>query len=178
MKHLWNTVNLQQTKSNCGSDSYMAWKMDISKYQIVCHIAKKHDRHFKISKNRMKMGTSKLYVQHFINISWCGQATSKLLLKFKYSNPSVYEQLVYEFSLVWDAQINAWFFNLQAIRAPSSRKLIVIPDVNGKLIFVLQVFASQAVLEERIKLINQGITIVIFPKGMQKYRICACISRT
>jgi hypothetical protein len=35
-----------------------------------------------------------------------------------------------------------------------------LPGSNGKLIFVLQVFALQAVLEEQIKLVNQGITVL------------------
>jgi hypothetical protein len=36
-----------------------------------------------------------------------------MCLKTEYSNPSVYEQSVYEFSLIRDSQINT-FFNLQA----------------------------------------------------------------
>jgi hypothetical protein len=44
------------------------------------------------------------------------------------------------------------------IRAPSSRKPIVVPGASSrKLIFVLRVFAWRAVLEERIKLVNRGI---------------------
>jgi hypothetical protein len=46
------------------------------------------------------------------------------------------------------------------IRAPSSRKPIVVTSAScRKLIFILQVFALQAILEEQIKLINQGITV-------------------
>jgi hypothetical protein len=47
------------------------------------------------------------------------------------------------------------------IWAPSSRKPIVVPGASSqKLIFVLRVFALRAVLEEQIKLVNQGITEV------------------
>jgi hypothetical protein len=46
------------------------------------------------------------------------------------------------------------------IRAPSCRKPIVVPvGSNGKLISVSRVFALRAVLEERIKLVNRGITV-------------------
>jgi hypothetical protein len=58
----------------------------------------------------------------------------KLLVSL-YSNPSVYEQSVYEFSRILDAQINTFFFSSSSqfksqfslIRAPSSRKPIVVP---------------------------------------------------
>jgi hypothetical protein len=46
------------------------------------------------------------------------------------------------------------------IRAPSSRKPIVVPvGKKGKLIFILRVFALRAVLAERIKLVNRGIRV-------------------
>jgi hypothetical protein len=49
----------------------------------------------------------------------------------QYSNPSIYEQSVCEFSLIRDAQINLFFFQLTSqfsvVRAPSSRKPIVVP---------------------------------------------------
>jgi hypothetical protein len=46
------------------------------------------------------------------------------------------------------------------IRAPSSRKPIVVPGASfRKLIFVLRVFALRAVLEKRIKFVNRGITV-------------------
>jgi hypothetical protein len=49
--------------------------------------------------------------------------------------------------------------------APSSHKPIIVPGAfflgsNGKLIFILQVFTLKAVLEEQIKLINRGITVI------------------
>jgi hypothetical protein len=45
------------------------------------------------------------------------------------------------------------------IQATSSRKPIIVPGASSrKLIFVLQVSALQAILEEQIKLINWGIT--------------------
>jgi hypothetical protein len=86
---------------------------------------------------------------------------------YKYSNPSVYEQSVYEFSLIRDAHINTCFsicepffacmssFLSQADRC--SRSLF--SGSNGKLIFVLRVFALRAVLEDRIKLVNRGIPV-------------------
>jgi hypothetical protein len=43
-----------------------------------------------------------------------------------YSNPSVYEQTVYEFSLIRDAHINTCF-SISEPRAPSSHKPIVVP---------------------------------------------------
>jgi hypothetical protein len=80
-----------------------------------------------------------------------------------YSNPSVYQQLVYEFLLIRDGkllpvfQISSQFL---FIRAPSSHKPIVVPGASSrKLIFVLRVFALRVVLEERIKLVNRGITV-------------------
>jgi hypothetical protein len=83
-----------------------------------------------------------------------------------YSNPSVYEQSVYEFSLVRDAQINTSFSIYEpifAFRAPSSHKPIVVPGASSrKLIFVLRVFVLLAVLEERIKLVNRGIAVFSF----------------
>jgi hypothetical protein len=48
------------------------------------------------------------------------------------------------------------------IRAPLSHKPIVVPGTSSrKLIFVLRVLALRAVLEERIKLINRGITVLL-----------------
>jgi hypothetical protein len=41
-----------------------------------------------------------------------------------YRNPSTYEQLVYEFLFIWDALMNASFFNLQEIVA--YRKILTI----------------------------------------------------
>jgi hypothetical protein len=80
-----------------------------------------------------------------------------------YSKPSENEQSVYEFSLVWDAQINTCFSICEPIFtfwASSSHKLIVVLGASSrKLIFVLRVFALRAVLEERIKLVHQGITV-------------------
>jgi hypothetical protein len=38
----------------------------------------------------------------------------------KYSNPSLYEQSVYEFSLIWDAQINTYFSIYEPIFAYTS----------------------------------------------------------
>jgi hypothetical protein len=47
------------------------------------------------------------------------------------------------------------------IQAPSSSKPIVVPCASSrKLIFVLRVFASRAVLEEWIKVVNRGITVI------------------
>jgi hypothetical protein len=85
-----------------------------------------------------------------------------------YSNPSVYEQSVYEFSHIRDAQINTYFFNLRAnfreyeLHPLANRSLFGSnpSGSNGKLILVLWVFALRAVLEERIKLVNRGITVL------------------
>jgi hypothetical protein len=83
----------------------------------------------------------------------------------KYGNPSVYEQSVYEFSLIRYAQINTFFFNLRANfrlyeLLPLANRSLLPSGSNGKLIFVLRVFAVRAVLEERIKLVNRGITVL------------------
>jgi hypothetical protein len=67
----------------------------------------------------------------------------------KYSNPSIYEQSVYEFSLVRDAQINTCFSIYEQIFAYTSSFLSqtdrcsrrLFSGNNGKLIFVLRVFA-------------------------------------
>jgi hypothetical protein len=61
---------------------------------------------------------------------WSDHRRAECCLIGEYSNPSVYEQSVCEFSLVRDAQIDACFqFTSQfsLIRAPSSRKPIVVP---------------------------------------------------
>jgi hypothetical protein len=73
-------------------------------------------------------------------------------------DPSVHEQAVYEFSLIRDAQINTFFFSIyEPILAHTSSFLShtdrcsrrLFSGSNGKLIFVLRVFALRAVLEER-----------------------------
>jgi hypothetical protein len=40
---------------------------------------------------------------------------------------------------------------------------------NGKLIFVLQVFALRAVLEEQINLVNQGITVIVLFDSINQF---------
>jgi hypothetical protein len=67
----------------------------------------------------------------------------------KYSNPSVYEQSVYEFSLLRDAQINTCFSVYEPIFS-YTRSFLSETDRCScrKLIFVLRVFALRAVLEE------------------------------
>jgi hypothetical protein len=42
---------------------------------------------------------------------------------------------------------------------PLANRLLFPLGSNGKLIFVLRVFDLRAVLEERIKLVNRGITV-------------------
>jgi hypothetical protein len=86
--------------------------------------------------------------------------------RLMYSNPSVYEQSVYEFLLIRDAQINIYlFFSSRANfriydeLLPLANRSLFPSGSNGKLIFVLRVFALRAVLEERIKLVNRGITV-------------------
>jgi hypothetical protein len=83
-------------------------------------------------------------------------------LGFKYSNPSVYEQSVHEFSLIRDAQINTCFSIYEPIfyeLLPLANRSLFPSGSNGKFIFVLRVFALRAVLEERIKLVNREITV-------------------
>jgi hypothetical protein len=77
----------------------------------------------------------------------------------EYSNPSVYEQSFYEFSLTRDAQINICFSIYEPIFAkyellPLANRSLFPAVSNGKFIFVLRVFALRAVLVERIKLVN------------------------
>jgi hypothetical protein len=50
------------------------------------------------------------------------------------------------------------------IRAPSSRKPIVVPMGNGKLISVFRAFASREFSEGRIMLVNRGITVLFTSK--------------
>jgi hypothetical protein len=99
-----------------------------------------------------------------------GDKTPHILnIEIKYSNPSVYEQSVFEFSLIRDAQINTCFSIYEPIFAYTSSFLSqtdrcswrIFSGSNGKLIFVLRVFALQAILEERIKIVNRGITVEI-----------------
>jgi hypothetical protein len=57
------------------------------------------------------------------------------------------------------------FFNLRANfrlyeLLPHANRSLFPSGSNGKLIFVLRVFALRAVLEERIKLVNRGITVL------------------
>jgi hypothetical protein len=84
-----------------------------------------------------------------------------------YRNPSVYEKSVYEFSLIRDAQINTcFFFNLQANfrlyeLLPLANRPLFPSGSNRKLIFVLRVSALRAVSEERIKLENRWIIVLI-----------------
>jgi hypothetical protein len=67
------------------------------------------------------------------------------IVSFNYSNPSVYEQLVYEFLLMQDAQINTCFSIYDPIFAYTSSFLSqtdrcylrLFSGSNGKLIFVL-----------------------------------------
>jgi hypothetical protein len=85
-----------------------------------------------------------------------------------HSNPSIYEQSVYEFSIIWDAQINTCFSICEPILVYMSSFLLqtnhfyrlLFSGSNGKLIFVLWVFALLAVLDERIKLVNWRITVL------------------
>jgi hypothetical protein len=84
-----------------------------------------------------------------------------------YSNPSEYEQSVYEFLLIRDAQINICFPIYEPIFANTSSFLSqtdrcfrrLFSGSSGKFVFLLRVFAVRAVLEERIKLVNWGITV-------------------
>jgi hypothetical protein len=86
----------------------------------------------------------------------------------KYSNYSVHEQSVYEFSLLRDAQINTRFSIYEQIFAYTSSFLSqtdrcsrrLFSGGNWKLIFVLRVLTLRSVLEERIKLVNRGITVI------------------
>jgi hypothetical protein len=93
----------------------------------------------------------------------------KELLRYaskEYSNPSVYEQSVYEFTLIRDAQINMFSIYEPIFACTSSflsqtdrcsRRLF--SGSNRKLIFVSRLFALRVVLEERIKLVNRGISV-------------------
>jgi hypothetical protein len=103
-----------------------------------------------------------------LNIILCSRYTKqKSQLIFKYSNPSVYEQSVSEFSLIRDAQINTCFSIYKSIFTYTTSFLLqtdhcswrLFSGSNGKLICVLRVFTLRAVLEEQIKLINQGIPV-------------------
>jgi hypothetical protein len=68
-----------------------------------------------------------------------------------YINPSIYEQSVYEFSLIRDAQINTCFSIYESIFAYTSSVLSQtdrcsgrhVSGSNGKLIFVFRDFALQ-----------------------------------
>jgi hypothetical protein len=85
----------------------------------------------------------------------------------KYRNPSVYKQLIYEFFIIWDAQINTRFSIYKPIFAYMSSFLSqtnrcsrhLFEGSNGKLVFALRIFALRVVLEEQIKLINQGFPV-------------------
>jgi hypothetical protein len=95
----------------------------------------------------------------------CSGITLPLIIS-QYSNLSVYEQSVYEFSLIRDAQINTCFSIYEPIFAYTSSFLAQTDRLfpsgsNGKLIFVLRVFALLEVSEEQIKLINRGITVPV-----------------
>jgi hypothetical protein len=78
----------------------------------------------------------------------------------KYRNPSVYE-----FPLIRDAQINTCFSIYEPILANTSSFLSqtdrcfrrLFSGSNGKLIFVLRVFALREVWDDRLKLANRGI---------------------
>jgi hypothetical protein len=70
------------------------------------------------------------------------------------------------FRFIRDAQINKkkLLFNLRANffkyeLLPFANRSLFSSGSNGKLIFVLRVFALRAVLEELIKLVNRGITV-------------------
>jgi hypothetical protein len=90
----------------------------------------------------------------------------------KYSNPSVYE-----FSLKRDAQINTCFSIYEPIFTYTSSFLSqtdrcsrrLFSGSNGKLIVVLRVFVLRAVLEERIKLVNRGIPVMLTNKSHYHY---------
>jgi hypothetical protein len=56
-----------------------------------------------------------------------------------YCKPLVYEQSVYEFSLIKDAQINPFFLIYEIL--PLTNRLLFPSGSNGELIFVLLVFA-------------------------------------
>jgi hypothetical protein len=71
----------------------------------------------------------------------------------KYSNPSVYEQSVY---LFFSLRAN---FRLCELLPLANRSLFP-SGSNGKLIFVLRIFALRAVLEDRIKIVNRMITVL------------------
>jgi hypothetical protein len=101
------------------------------------------------------------------------QSISNGVKNHQYSNPSEYEQSVYEFSLIRDAQINTCFSVYEPIFAYTSSFLSQIDRCsrrlfsgsNGKLNFILWVFALPAVLEERIKLVNRGIIVLAKKKN-------------
>jgi hypothetical protein len=81
---------------------------------------------------------------------------------FIYSNSSVYEQSVCEFSLTRDAQINTCFPIYKPIFTeflPLANRSLIPSGSIGKFTFVLWVFALWSVLEEQIKLVNRGITV-------------------
>jgi hypothetical protein len=59
---------------------------------------------------------------------------------------------------VFNLGTNFCFYEL----LPLANRSLFPAGSNGKLIFVLRVFALRAVLEERIKLINRGITVFYF----------------
>jgi hypothetical protein len=108
-----------------------------------------------------------MVLKHLLVLDQCAaNFHEKLHIFTLYSNPSVYEQSVYEFSLLWDAQINACFLIYEPVSAYTSSFLSqtdrsqCFSGSNGKLLFILRVFASWAVLEEWIKLVNQGIPVV------------------
>jgi hypothetical protein len=111
----------------------------------------------------------KLYEVNAHNIKYLPHM-QKLHQKKKFSiyrNPSVYKQLVYEFLLIQDAKINTCFSIYEPIFAFTSPFLLqtdrcswhLFLGSNGKLIFVLRVFALRTALEERIKLVNWGIPV-------------------
>jgi hypothetical protein len=96
-----------------------------------------------------------------------------LLNRSIYNNPSVYEQSVFEFPLIRDTQINTCFSIYESVFVYTSSFLSqtdrcprrFFSGSNGKLVFVLRVFALRAVLEEIIKLVNGGITVFYYMGG-------------
>jgi hypothetical protein len=84
-----------------------------------------------------------------------------------FSFPLVYEQSVYKLSLTRDAQINTYFsiydpiFMNSFLSQTDRCSWLLFLGSTGKLIFVLWVFALQAVLEEQIEFVNWRITVFI-----------------
>jgi hypothetical protein len=122
-----------------------------------------------IVNDQLIKGKQMYIARHYHSVNSCGSKEAiESIHQSHYSNPSVYEQSVYKFSLIQDAQINTYFSIYEPIFAYMSSFLsqtdhcsqLLFSGSNGELIFALQVFALRAVFEERIKLVSRRITVL------------------